>query len=239
MSHEEVWPGVSHLFFVDNFMLFVEFSKHQIKIIMDYLKRFTSCLVLNINLSKSSIFCSPNTINRLKRRLCDASGIPVTNHLGKYLRVPSLQKRVSKRSFGYILEGMLKKLSNWKMDTLSLVGRMVHIQSSLAIMPVYMIQVLELSIATYNDIDKICRNFLWGDMENKKKIHLVNWKEVCTLRDRGGLSLRKAMDFNLALFTKLAWQVPTCPSKFWVKIMREKCIKDKNLFTAIVPSSSS
>lgn len=129
--------GVSHLFFADDLMLFSEASEQQITIIMNCLKGFSARSGLNINLSKSSIFCSPNTNNRLRRRLGEMFGIPVTNNLGKYLGVPILQKRVSRRSFDYIMEGMHNKLSNWKMGTLSLAGRRVLVQSSLATMPVY------------------------------------------------------------------------------------------------------
>lgn len=62
---------------------------------------------------------------------------------------------------------------------------------------------------------------------------------MCIPMDKGGLGLRTSMDFNLALLAKLAWQVLTCLDKLWVKIMRDKYIKDGNLFTATIPSSSS
>lgn len=39
---------------------------------------------------------------------------------------------------------------------------------------------------------------------DKKKVHLVKWGEVWKPRDKGGLGLRMAKDFNLALLAKLA-----------------------------------
>lgn len=134
---------------------------------------------------------------------------------------------------------MHKKLSNWKMDSLSLEGHRVLVQSSLATMPVYTMQALALPVGTCKDIHRICRNFLWGDSERKKKIHLVNWTEVCTRREKGGLGIHKATDFNTALLVKLAWQVLDCPEKLWVKVISEKYIKDGNFFTASIPSHSS
>lgn len=134
---------------------------------------------------------------------------------------------------------MRRKLANWKMDSLSLAGRRVLVQSNLATMPVYTTQALALIVGTFKDIDKICRDFLWGDSESRKKVHLVNWNEVCAHKTKGGLGLRKAVDFNMALLAKLAWQVLNCPEKLWVKVIHDKYIKNGNFFTAPVPSHSS
>lgn len=35
--------------------------------------------------------------------------------------------------------------------------------------------------------DKLNRDFLWGDTENKKKVHLVKWDNVCKLKAPGGV----------------------------------------------------
>lgn len=43
-----------------------------------------------------------------------------------------------------------------------------------------------------NELDRINRNFLWGDTSEKRRVHLVNWEEVCTTKEKGGLGLREA-----------------------------------------------
>ena len=50
----------------------------------------------------------------------------------------------------------------------------------------------------------------------------------------GGLGLKKSEDFNQALLTKLAWEVPKNEDKLWVKIFRRKYLKVGS-FTNIRP----
>lgn len=41
----------------------------------------------------------------------------------------------------------------------------------------------------YN-IEKLQRDFLWGDIGEEFKFHLVNWRQVCDPIQRGGLGVR-------------------------------------------------
>lgn len=167
------------------------------------------------------------------------TGFTTSNNLGKYLGVPILQRRVSKNTFAYILEGMNRKLAKWKAEMLSLAERSVLVQSALATIPVYTMQAFKLSNSTCDDIDRLYRDFLWGDSSGKKKIHLVSWRDVCKPRDKGGLGLRIAKDFNQALLAKLAWQIVTNSNKLCVTVIKEKYIKDDNFFTAPVTGNAS
>lgn len=190
--------GVSHLFFADDLLLFSEASEQQINTIMACVKRFSALSDLSINLNKSLIYCLPNTCHRVA--IGDLAMIPVTDNLGKYLGIPILHKRVNRDTFRYILDKMNKKLANWNVGTLSLVGRKILTQSALATISVYMMQSMAIPKGTCDDIDRICyRDFLWGDLQDRKKIHLVNWEEVCKPCNMGGLGLRRAVDFNDAL----------------------------------------
>ncbi|XP_019167697.1 PREDICTED: uncharacterized protein LOC109163410 [Ipomoea nil] len=231
--------GVSHLFFAEDLMLFAEASEDQGRMIMNCLKKFSGKSGLNINVSKSNIFCSPNTNSEIKRGLKNLTGISVSDNLGTYLGIPILHKRVSKHTFGYILDGMKRKLANWKGNMLSLAGRRTLVQSALSSMPVYTMQVFKLPAGTCNDIDRICRDFLWGDSAQNKKVHLVGWNDICKSKDAGGLGLRKCLDFNNALLAKLAWQLVTSHDKLWVKVMREKYVKNKNFFATPMIANAS
>ena len=54
---------------------------------------------------------------------------------------------------------------------LSLVGRNVLIQASLAAVPSYVMQCNFLPGRVLNGLDRLNRNFLWGSFEAAKKIH--------------------------------------------------------------------
>ncbi|XP_019162015.1 PREDICTED: uncharacterized protein LOC109158583 [Ipomoea nil] len=136
--------NISHLFFADDLILFGEASEHQLKIILSVVDKFTRQSGLSISLNKSIIYCSPNTSDRLKRRLGEIAGIPISDNMGKYLGIPIHQKRVTNGTFDYILDQMRKRLSGWKSDSLSLAGRRILTQSALATIPIYTMQALSL-----------------------------------------------------------------------------------------------
>lgn len=165
--------GISNLFFANDLMLFSEATEDQAGVIMECMARFSAISGLDINLGKSQIFCSPNTPNTMKRRIGEVTKIPVTNHLGKYLGVLVLQKRVSKNDFAYILDNMKKKHATWQVGLFSLVGCRVLVHFALASVPVYTMQTLALPSGVCKAIDKTCRDFLLGDTDDKKRVHLV------------------------------------------------------------------
>lgn len=177
---------ISHLFFfTDDLILFGEGTNNQIQETMHCIETFSKLSGLNVNLSKSMIFCFPNTSCKVKKRIGDVAGIPMTENLGWYLGIPILHERVNKSTFSYILEKMKRKLANWTSESLSLAGKQVLVQLALASIPVYTMQAVALLIKTCNDIDKICRDFLWEDRDDKKRIHLVNWVRSANQETKG------------------------------------------------------
>jgi hypothetical protein len=44
--------------------------------------------------------------------------------------------------------------------------------------------------------------FLWGDIWDEVKFHLVNWRRICTPIKLGGLGVRNLIQFNRALLGK-------------------------------------
>ena len=71
-------------------------------------------------------------------------------------------------------------------------------------------------------IDRICRQFIWGSTETRRKLHLVNWNKICRPKKVGGLGFQKAKEVNLACMIKPAWGVVSKLECLWVKVIRNK-----------------
>ena len=46
-----------------------------------------------------------------------------------------------------------------------------------------------------NRIEKIQRDFLWREMRDEPKMHLINWDQVCCPLRVGGLRIRNVLKF--------------------------------------------
>ena len=52
-------------------------------------------------------------------------------------------------------------------------------------------------------LDEVNRDFLWGSMSEKRKLHLIGWSKIVRPKEDGGLEIQAAKAKNLALLAKL------------------------------------
>jgi hypothetical protein len=88
--------------------------------------------------------------------------------------------------------------SSRKAKHLSLAGRVTLYKSVLAAIPLYSMQSSLILKSTCYEIKKICRSFIWGQKEDKNKIHLIWWNELCKPKLDGGIGIRKMHSVNEA-----------------------------------------
>ena len=55
-------------------------------------------------------------------------------------------------------------------------------------------------------LERIQKDFLWGDLGDKSKIHLVKWSNVCKAKIFGGLGIRRLQCLNQAFLGKWLWR---------------------------------
>ena len=68
-------------------------------------------------------------------------------------------------------------------------------------------QGVALPIHDCNKLDKSNRDFLWGSMSEKKRMHLVGWNEIVKPKEEGGLGIQAARAKNITLLSKLNWRM--------------------------------
>uniref|UniRef100_A0A2N9HXU9 CCHC-type domain-containing protein n=1 Tax=Fagus sylvatica TaxID=28930 RepID=A0A2N9HXU9_FAGSY len=173
-------------------------------------------------LPKSKVFFSPNVNPNLRQHLCSILGVSSTPNLGKYLGFPLRSNGRSTRDFDFVVEKVQAKLSSWKAKLLSPAGRVILVQSVTSAIPAYYMQNVALPIRVCSNLDKLNRDFLWGSIDDRKKMHMVSWDKVCRSRDLGGLGLYSTKARNLALLAKLNWRVMENPNSLWAKTLIAK-----------------
>lgn len=166
-------PRLSHMFFVDDLVLFAECSVQQIETIVQCLDCFCVSLGEKVSAAKSTIFFSKNVPSQLEDQVSSSCGFSKVASLGMYLGVPILNGRVTKATYRYILEKIRARLSGWAVNKLRMAGRFTLIHSVLSTIPLYAMQTSILPMSLCTEIDRVIQNFLWGSTVEARKIHNV------------------------------------------------------------------
>lgn len=88
---------------------------------------------------------------------------------------------------------------------------------TLATFNIFWASVIPIPVSVAEEADKICRKFLWGDQEDRRKLHIVYWDMICRPKKEGGLDIRKAYDWVIVGITKNIWNVVCKKDSLWVK----------------------
>ena len=143
----------------------------------------------------------------------------------------SIKYSAMPQDFGYIVERVQSRLARWKATLLSFVGRLVLTQALTTTIPNYAMQCVTLPTKILNSVDRLSCNFLWGSIESKKKIHLVNWKKIAKPKRDGGLGIQAAKVKNIANLAKLNWCLQFGPSSLWAKVLYHKYRTPRRAFS--------
>lgn len=88
----------------------------------------------------------------------------------------------------------------------------------------------------YQEIDCVKRNFLWGSIPEKQKMHLVNWDTVILPKDHGGLGIHETKPQNLTLIAKLNWRLLSKNSSPWAQVLKASItlimVRNRNPWTS-------
>lgn len=199
-------PAISHLFFPDDLMLFCQAKENNVRTVMGVLDKFSKVSSQKVNFQKSKVYFASCIPRRTINSLSAIYGMSNTKDLGKYLGIPIIHMRVKKQNFSHIMEKIQNKLSGWKANLLSFVGRATLVKSVTSIIPNYSMHILKFPVNICEKIDRLNINFMWGNTNEKRKVHLVKWEKECRPKAMCGLGIRAVRDNNAAFSSKIAWR---------------------------------
>lgn len=157
----------------------------------------------------------------------------------KYLGLPLFPSRLSPSLCTPILDRMQSKLEGWSTKSLSYAGRRELINSTLNSMHIFWTAIFELPASIADQIEKICRRFLWGGSENVKTRNPVAWDQVCQPKEEGGIGLRRVKDWNLASICSLCFQIASNKQSLWVNYVKWKYLKRNSFWKVKTPAKCS
>ncbi|GJX28615.1 putative RNA-directed DNA polymerase [Tanacetum coccineum] len=134
-----------------------------------------------------------------------------------YLGLPLLSSRLFKHHCGGLIDNVKKRLINWKNKALSFAGRLQLIKSVVSSIQVYWASTFILPKAVNAEIEQLMRGFLWSHGELRRGHAKVKWKDVCSMKNQGGLGIKSLNIWNISLIAKHIWNVVSKKDSLWVK----------------------
>lgn len=128
---------LSHLFFTDDLLLFVEARLDQVTIISEVLDKFCKASGERVNFAKSSLMLGKDVPKALAKLISQQFGMPIKKDLGRYLGVPTSSGQRGKNKYQYLLEKIGQRLRGWQAKTLSVVGHVTLAKSALTSLQLY------------------------------------------------------------------------------------------------------
>ncbi|KAL4273675.1 hypothetical protein GQ457_13G010160 [Hibiscus cannabinus] len=223
-------PSLSHLFFVDDMVLFAEATMEQVGVIQDILSDFCKVSGHKVSIFKTQMCFSRNCALATKNLIARDFGFEVVEDLGKYLGVPLLHKRVTHATYAYVLDDMRARLSGWTAQSLSLAGRITLAKLVLQSIPIYVMQATWLPKGVCQEMEKLTRKFVWGGSGDKTSIALLSWDTIQRSPAQGGLGLKDLHNQNKAFLMKIGYNLITDEECLWVQVL-----KTKYRWTEVVP----
>ena len=121
-----------------------------------------------------------------------------------------------------VLNKLKSRLSVWKGRFLSMAGRICLVKSVITVVPLYYISLFKAPESVCKSIISIQRRFLWGWGKDNKPISWISWKNICKLREEGGLGIRDIRKFNVALLAKWKWRCISNEKGRWKECLESK-----------------
>jgi len=182
-------PGISHLLFADDAMLFFKAKREQAEKIMRILQVFQQGTGQLLSPAKCSILVRESLDPATQAQIRQTLQVERVEFDSKY-GLPTPDGRQKKDRFQSVKEKISKRMSTWSEKFLSSGAKDVLIKSIAQAIPTYMMSVFQLSDSVCEDIECSFRKFWWGEEKDQRRNHWVAWEKFSRCKARGGLGFR-------------------------------------------------
>nr|GEZ61363.1 RNA-directed DNA polymerase, eukaryota [Tanacetum cinerariifolium] len=111
------------------------------------------------------------------------------------------------------------RLSKWKVNTLSIGGRLTLLKSILGVVPIYNMSLFKAPKSVLHEMQRLRNNFFNGGDSQNSKITWVAWAKVLSSKKNGGLGVSNFFALNRALLLKWVWCFLVQDGSLWHHII--------------------
>ncbi|GJV65363.1 RNA-directed DNA polymerase, eukaryota [Tanacetum coccineum] len=210
--------SISHLFYADDAVFIGEWTDSNLRSIIQMLHCFSLASGLKINLQKSNLL-GVGVTGSLVNEAAASIGCSVMKAPFKYLGV-MVGGNMSKINAWDDMVGKIKsRLSKWKINTLSIGGRLTLLKAVLGSTPIYPMSLYKVPKTVLHEMESLRRNFFNGVQGVDRKISWVKWTKVLASKKYGGLGVSSFYALNRALLFRWVWRFLSHDNSLWFRFI--------------------
>ncbi|XP_077228445.1 uncharacterized protein LOC143861405 [Tasmannia lanceolata] len=230
--------SITHLFFADDVMFFVEASAAAARGLLSCTKKFKSCSGLDVNLSKLECFFT-GISDEQKREITRILNMEEGSLPIRYLGLPLVTSRLTSADCKPLTERVRKKINSWSNKFLSRAGRVELVNSVLNSFQLYWSSAFHIPAETLNYVEKILRDFIWSGCRLQRRYHPIAWRSLCLPKIEGGIGIRRLADVNRTFQMKHVWNLLQNRDTPWNHWFHGKYVRNRNFWLIKMPSRPS
>ncbi|GJS95704.1 RNA-directed DNA polymerase, eukaryota [Tanacetum coccineum] len=211
--------SISHLFYADDVVFIGEWNSSNIKTVAKVLNCFYLASGLKINFHKSKLMGVGVNSNEVES-VANLVGCSTFSSPFKYLGVIVGDNMSRLKPWEDVISKVSNRLSNWKLKTLSIGGRLTLIKSVISSIPLYHMSIFKAPMGVLNKLESIRRNFFNGIDGMDKKNSWIGWDKILASKKNGGLGVSSLYATNRALLFKWIWRFFSQDSSWWSRFIQ-------------------
>ncbi|KAJ4777159.1 RNA-directed DNA polymerase (reverse transcriptase)-related family protein [Rhynchospora pubera] len=215
-------PILTHFIYADDLIVLGNADATDVQELGRILAEFGKVSGLTINPVKSKLWLSRRCDIQARQLVHNKFRADEAGSEERYLGALLTNSNSAKKAGTMLLEKLSAKLTGWKSNMLTHVGRLVLIKSVLMSIPVYYMSVEILPKGLIKKMESLIAKFFWGKTDQVRYMSFVSWDRICQPIEKGGLGVRKLKNFGEALFLKLVWGMISDDEKLWVQVCKSK-----------------
>lgn len=165
-------PGISHLLFADDTLLFFRANATEANHVRAALERYATATGQVINPNKCSILFGPRCPEMNKQEVMHTPEVVNASIEEKYLGFPTPSGRFSSGKLKNLQQQLMKRIIQWG-ELMSQAGREVLIKAVAQSLPTFLMSIFKFPRSTCDDLACMIRIYWWGAYRGKRKTH---WK---------------------------------------------------------------
>jgi hypothetical protein len=232
-------PGVSHLLFADDSLLFFKARGDQAARIKGVLDIYASSTGQLINPSKCSILFGHICTDVRRMEVKNTLAVVQETFETKYLGLPTPEGRMGKEKFESLQARLAKCLIEWDDNHKSQAAKEVLIKAIAQAIPVYVMSVFKLPLGLCDELTKMIRRYWWGAEKGRRKTHWISWDILLRPKNYGGMGFRDMRLFNQALLACQAWRLIHHPDTLCAQVLKAKYYPNGVLLDTVFPGNGS